>query len=68
MVTRAFRWHTVNLNIHVSPTVRDYLGLRGIDQVEWKFCSVGQVFSVGPWAVRGDNNALVFHLFYRLAL
>ena len=67
-MTRAFRWHTVNLNIDVSPAVQDYLGLRGIDQVEWKFCSVGQVFSVLPWAVRGDNNALVFHLFYRLAL
>jgi len=36
--------------IDVSPAVRDYLGLRDIDRVDWQFVPAGQV-PEGPWTV-----------------
>ncbi|MBV9998546.1 MAG: hypothetical protein JO015_05465 [Verrucomicrobia bacterium] len=51
-----------NLNrgagLDVSPSVRDYLGLRDIDVCDWKFVEFRDVPS-GPWAFYGDNNPFV---------
>jgi hypothetical protein len=48
-----------NLNrgagLDVSPSVRDYLGLHGIDACDWRFVDLRDVPS-GPWALYGDNN------------
>ena len=46
--------------IDVSPAVRDYLGMSGMDVCDWKFVSVYEVPS-GPWTLYGDNNT-VAHL------
>jgi hypothetical protein len=48
-----------NAGIDVSPAVRDYLNLQGIDQVSWKFCEFREVPPGGPWAMHGDNNTFV---------
>ena len=51
-----------NLNrgagIDVSPAVRDYLGLRSLDSVDWRFVEQADV-PVGPWALYevGENIA-----------
>jgi hypothetical protein len=37
-----------NSGIDVSPAVRDYLGLEGIDKVDWQFVDSGEVPD-GPW-------------------
>ena len=51
-----------NLNrgagLDVSPAVRDYLGLNGLDVCDWKFVDVREVSRSGPWALCGDNNTL----------
>ena len=51
-----------NLNrgagLDVSPSVRDYLGLRGMDACDWKFAEFRDVPS-GPWTLYGDNNPFV---------
>jgi len=51
-----------NLNqsagLDVSPAVRDYLGLRGMDVCDWKFVEFREV-PPGPWAMYGDNNLFV---------
>lgn len=51
-----------NLNkgagLDVSPAVRDYLGLSGIDVTDWKFVTFREV-PPGPWARLGDNNTFV---------
>lgn len=51
-----------NLNrgagLDVSPSVRDYLGLGGMDVCDWKFVEFRDVPS-GPWALYGDNNPFV---------
>jgi hypothetical protein len=44
-----------NAGIDVSPAVRDYLGLSGLDVCDWKFVEFREVPS-GPWAMYGDNN------------
>ncbi|HZC36538.1 MAG TPA: hypothetical protein VE242_13035, partial [Chthoniobacterales bacterium] len=44
--------------LDVSPAVRDYLGLSGLDVCDWKFVDFPSVPS-GPWAKYGDNNAFV---------
>jgi hypothetical protein len=48
-----------NLNrgagLDVSPAVRDYLGLRGLDYTDWKFVEFDDV-PFGPWARFGSNN------------
>jgi hypothetical protein len=51
-----------NLNkgagLDVSPAVRDYLGLSGIDITDWKFVEFREV-PKGPWSTHGDNNTFV---------
>jgi hypothetical protein len=51
-----------NLNqsagLDVSPAVRDYLGLGGIEACDWKFVDFREV-PPGPWAMYGDNNRFV---------
>ncbi len=51
-----------NLNkgagLDVSPAVRDYLGLSGMDVTDWKFVEVSEV-PPGPWRLYGDNNHFV---------
>jgi hypothetical protein len=44
--------------LDVSPAVRDYLGLAGLDVCDWKFVDFRSVPS-GPWAKYGDNNTFV---------
>jgi hypothetical protein len=46
--------------IDVSPAVRDYLGMSGMDFCDWKFVNTWEV-PPGPWAVYGDDNT-VAHL------
>jgi len=41
--------------LDVSPAVRDYLGISGIDVCDWKFVNVYEVPD-GPWALYGDDN------------
>jgi hypothetical protein len=55
---RPNRNHDAGLD--VSPAVRDYLGISGIDVCDWKFVNVYEVPD-GPWALYGDNNT-VAHL------
>jgi hypothetical protein len=43
--------------LDVSPAVRDYLGMSGMDVCDWKFVNVYAVPD-GPWALYGDNNTL----------
>ena len=51
-----------NLNqgagLDVSPAVRDYLGMNGMDVTDWKFVDFDEVPS-GPWAKFGENNTFV---------
>lgn len=53
---------TPNLNrgagIDVSPAVRDYLGIAGIDVVDWKFVEYSDI-PQGPWSRFGENNTFV---------
>jgi hypothetical protein len=44
--------------LDVSPAVRDYLGLGGIDFCDWRFVDFAYV-PRGPWAVYGDNNTFL---------
>jgi hypothetical protein len=44
--------------LDVSPAVRDYLGLAGLDLCDWKFVDFRSV-PAGPWARYGDNNTFV---------
>ncbi len=44
--------------LDVSPAVRDYLGLSGIDITDWKFVNFKEV-PRGPWSVYGTNNTFV---------
>jgi hypothetical protein len=46
--------------IDVSPAVRDYLGMSGMDVCDWKFVNVWEV-PIGPWTLYGDDNT-VAHL------
>ncbi len=51
-----------NLNqgagIDISPAVRDYLGMKTNDAVDWRFVEFNDV-PHGPWALYGDNNHFV---------
>ena len=51
-----------NLNqgagLDVSPAVRDYLGLNGMDVTSWRFVNYPEV-PPGPWSNYGDNNDFV---------
>jgi len=44
--------------LDVSPAVRDYLGLAGLDACDWKFVDFRSV-PVGPWTKYGKNNTFV---------
>jgi hypothetical protein len=44
--------------LDVSPAVRDFLGLGGMDVCDWKFVTFRTVPS-GPWAIYGENNTFV---------
>lgn len=44
--------------LDVSPTVRDYLGLSGLDKTDWKFVEDDQV-PYGPWIEYGEQ-AIVY--------
>jgi hypothetical protein len=46
--------------LDVSPAVRDYLGLGGIDFCDWRFVNFINV-PRGPWAFYGDNNPFLRH-------
>jgi len=47
--------------IDLSPAVRDYLGMSGMDQCDWKFVEAKE-FPRGPWKCR-DNSLLRARLF-----
>ncbi len=51
-----------NLNkgagLDVSPAVRDYLGISGMDVCDWKFVDFKEV-PPGPWSRYGENNTFV---------
>ena len=51
-----------NLNqgagLDVSPAVRDYLGLTGMDTTDWKFVELSEI-PRGPWSLYGANNPFV---------
>ena len=51
-----------NLNqgagLDVSPAVRDYLGLNGMDVTDWKFVEFHEV-PRGPWSLYGENNTFL---------
>ena len=49
--------------LDVSPAVRDYLGLSGIDVTDWKFVDFREV-PPGPWARYGSNNTFVIQKRY----
>ena len=44
--------------LDVSPAVRDYLGLSGIDHCDWKFVDFADV-PFGPWSLYGQDNPFV---------
>jgi len=44
--------------LDVSPAVRDFLGLSGMDATSWRFVDFHDV-PPGPWAYYGDNNDFV---------
>jgi hypothetical protein len=46
-----------NAGIDLSPAVRDYLEMSGMDQCDWKFVE-GSEIPQGPWKYR-DNSSLV---------
>ena len=51
-----------NLNrgagLDISPAVRDYLGMGGMDVADWKFVEYSDV-PAGPWSRFGENNTFV---------
>jgi hypothetical protein len=44
--------------IDLSPAVRDFLNIGGMDSVDWKFVEFADV-PAGPWTRLGDNNPFV---------
>ncbi len=44
--------------IDLSPAVRDFLNIGGMDSVDWKFVKFSDV-PTGPWTRLGDNNPFV---------
>jgi hypothetical protein len=44
--------------IDLSPAVRDFLNIGGMDLVDWKFVEFSNV-PAGPWTRLGDNNPFV---------
>ena len=46
--------------LDVSPAVRDFLGLNGMDVTSWRFVDFRDV-PQGPWSFYGDNNDFVIN-------
>jgi hypothetical protein len=46
--------------LDVSPAVRDFLGLSGMDVTSWRFVDFAEV-PPGPWSRYGDNNDFVIN-------
>ena len=46
--------------LDVSPAVRDFLGLSGMDVTSWRFVEFRDV-PPGPWSYYGDNNDFVIN-------
>jgi hypothetical protein len=46
--------------LDVSPAVRDYLGLSGMDVTSWRFVDFSEI-PTGPWSYYGDNNDFVIN-------
>jgi len=44
--------------IDLSPAVRDFLNIGGMDSVDWKFVEFSNI-PAGPWTRLGDNNPFV---------
>jgi hypothetical protein len=44
--------------LDVSPAVKDYLGLNGLDQADWRFVD-SQSVPPGPWTRYGQNNVVL---------
>jgi hypothetical protein len=44
--------------IDLSPAVRDFLDIGGMDSIDWKFVEFSNV-PAGPWTRLGDNNPFV---------
>ena len=44
--------------LDVSPAVRDFLGLTGMDVTSWRFVDFPDI-PPGPWSYYGDNNDFV---------
>jgi len=52
-------WNINNAaGLDVSPAVRDFLGLSGMDATSWRFVDFRDV-PPGPWTYYGDNNDFV---------
>jgi hypothetical protein len=49
--------------IDLSPAVRNYLGMSGMDQCDWKFQEAKEI-PQGPWKYR-DNSLLPARLFVK---
>jgi hypothetical protein len=49
-----------NAGLDVSPAVRDFLGLDGMDTTDWRFVDFEEV-PTGPWAEHGSNNHFVIN-------
>jgi hypothetical protein len=54
---RPFPNRNHNAGLDVSPAVRDYLGMSGMDVCDWKFVDLQDVPN-GPWALYGNNNTV----------
>jgi hypothetical protein len=46
--------------LDVSPAVRDFLGLSGMDVTSWRFVDYADV-PPGPWSLYGENNDFVLN-------
>jgi hypothetical protein len=44
-----------NAGIDLSPAVRDYLEMSGMDQCDWKFVEAKEI-PEGPWKYRDDSK------------
>lgn len=56
--TRPANQKNKGAGIDVSPAVRDYLGVRNLFPVHWRFIEFAQV-PRGPWSLYGTNNPFV---------
>jgi hypothetical protein len=54
---RPFPNRNHNAGLDVSPAVRDYLAMSGMDVCDWKFADLEEVPN-GPWTLYGNNNTV----------